>query len=230
MDESARARLLNDCLPLSAYQAQRQGLVDYLSPEGIAGPDLSRWIVEFAARRRQLSTQDDLRHWRPLPSEADLAATQDQELRTIDQDFARPEFQTALESFVLKHPGEPPAAATEHRGAYDSTPLPDRVGTTGGDARRRWPARSHSQASNRSLPTVQRSRVLRTVPDLDGARVPALAQVRRDRATGADARALMWDPAFEPQVARRGRAHRTPGDGDWTPPGKPQHHPCGWRR
>ena len=137
MDESARTRLLNDCLPLSAYQAQRQGLVDYLSPEGIAGRDLSGWILEFAARRRQLSAQDDLRHWRPLPSEEDLAATQDRELRTIDQDFARPEFQAALESFVLKRSGGPPAAATEYRGAYDSTPVPDRVAATGGDARRR---------------------------------------------------------------------------------------------
>ncbi len=32
----ARAALLHDCLPLSAYQAHRQGLVDYLVPEGLA--------------------------------------------------------------------------------------------------------------------------------------------------------------------------------------------------
>ncbi len=131
MDESARSRLLIDCLPLSAHQAQRQGLVDYLSPEGIVGRDLSDWILEFAAHRRQLSARDDLRHWRPLPSEEDLAATQDRELRTIDRDFARPEFQAALEGFVLKRRGGPPAAATEYRGAYDGPPAPDRVAATG---------------------------------------------------------------------------------------------------
>jgi putative two-component system protein, hydrogenase maturation factor HypX/HoxX len=134
MDESARTRLLTDCLPLSAHQAHRQGLVDYLSPEGIGGPDLGAWILEFAARHRRLAAQDDLRHWRPLPSDEDLAATQQRELRTIDRDFASKGFQAALEAFVLKRRGAPPATATEYRGAYDSTPEPDRIAATGARA------------------------------------------------------------------------------------------------
>jgi putative two-component system hydrogenase maturation factor HypX/HoxX len=137
MDEATRSRLLTECLPLSAYQAHRQGLVDYLAPEGIVGPDLSAWILEFAARHRQLAAHDDLRHWRPLPSEEDLVATQERELRTIDRDFASPEFQAALEGFVLKRRGTPPTAATEYRAAYDGIPAPDRLAAAGagGDAR-----------------------------------------------------------------------------------------------
>jgi putative two-component system protein, hydrogenase maturation factor HypX/HoxX len=123
MDEAARNRLLTECLPLSAFQAHRQGLVDYLVPEGVVGRDLLAWTLEFAARHRQLAADDDLRHWRPLPSEEDLAATQDRELRTIDRDFASPGFQAALEGFVLKRRGAPPVAATEYSGAYDGTPV-----------------------------------------------------------------------------------------------------------
>jgi hypothetical protein len=66
------------------------------------------------------------------------AGTQDRELRTIDRDFARAEFQTALEDFVLKRRGSPPAAATEYRGAYGSEAVPDRIAAigAGGDAPR----------------------------------------------------------------------------------------------
>jgi putative two-component system protein, hydrogenase maturation factor HypX/HoxX len=138
MDEAARSRLLTECLPLSAYQAHRLGLVDYLAPQGIVGRDLTAWTLEFAARHRQLVAQDDLRHWRPLPSEEDLVATQARELRTIDRDFASPGFQAALQGFVLKRRGAPPTAATEYRAAYDgtarpdATPAPDPVAATGG--------------------------------------------------------------------------------------------------
>jgi putative two-component system protein, hydrogenase maturation factor HypX/HoxX len=119
MDEGARTRLLHDCLPLSAYQAHRHGLVDYLVPDGVNEPDLTDWIIEFSARYRHLARPDDLQHWRPLPTEADLAATQQRELRTIDQDFATPDFQAALTDFVLKRRGTPPPAATEYRGSYE---------------------------------------------------------------------------------------------------------------
>ena len=127
MDEEARTRLLHDCLPVSAYQAHRQGLVDYLVPEGIHGRELTDWILEFAAKYRCLVQQEDLQHWRPLPSEADLATTQERELRTIDRDFATPDFQAALTGFVLKRRGPPPRAATEYRGSYDGTLEPDSV-------------------------------------------------------------------------------------------------------
>ena len=126
VDEAARHRLLNECLPLSGQQAHRQGLVDYLAPEGIVGNDLLDWTLEFAARQRELTADDDLRRWQPLPSEEDLVETQERELRTIERDFASPEFQAALEGFVLKRRGAPPAAATEFRGEYDGTAAPIR--------------------------------------------------------------------------------------------------------
>jgi putative two-component system protein, hydrogenase maturation factor HypX/HoxX len=127
MDEQARFRLLNDCLPLSAHQAHRQGLVDYLVPEGIHGRDLTEWILEFAVSLHRPATRDDLQNWRPLPSAEDLAATQEQELRTIDQDFATPRFQAALTRFVLKRRGAPLPAATEYRGSYERALAPDPV-------------------------------------------------------------------------------------------------------
>ncbi|GAA1894930.1 enoyl-CoA hydratase-related protein [Asanoa iriomotensis] len=117
-DEEARSALLHDCLPLSADQAHRQGLVDYLAPEGLAGEDLTEWTHEFAVNHRDTGKRADRQRWRPLPTEAELAATQDRELRRIDADFASQEFQAALAAFVLKHPGPPPRAATEYRGAY----------------------------------------------------------------------------------------------------------------
>ena len=117
-DEGSRASLLHECLPLSAYQARRQGLVDYLAPDGLGGRDLTDWIHEFAVNYRHPAKQLDRQRWRPLPTEAELTATQHRELRRIDQDFASPAFQSALSNFVLKRGGTPPAAATEYRGAY----------------------------------------------------------------------------------------------------------------
>ncbi|WP_116066212.1 enoyl-CoA hydratase-related protein [Asanoa ferruginea] len=117
-DEARRAALLHECLPFSAEQAQRQGLVDYLAPEGLAASDLTDWIHEFAVNYRHPAKQLDHQRWRPLPTEAELAATQQRELRRIDQDFASPAFQSALSNFVLKRPGKPPVAATEFKGTY----------------------------------------------------------------------------------------------------------------
>jgi putative two-component system hydrogenase maturation factor HypX/HoxX len=117
-DEAARAALLHECLPLSAHQAHRQGLVDYLAPEGLQARDLTDWIHEFAVNYRHPAKQLDHQRWRPLPTEAELAATQQRELRRIDHDFASPAFQSALSNFVLKRGGPPPTAATEYRGAY----------------------------------------------------------------------------------------------------------------
>jgi putative two-component system hydrogenase maturation factor HypX/HoxX len=117
-DEDARAGLLHDCLPLSAHQAHRQGLVDYLAPEGLTGADLTEWMHEFAINHRDAGKRADRQRWRPLPTEAELAATQERELRRIDADFASQEFQAALADFVLKRRGAPPRAATEYRGAY----------------------------------------------------------------------------------------------------------------
>lgn len=87
MDEQARNRLLDKCLPLSAavrdglegivrgrtgaliaHQAHRWGLVDYLLPDGIGGCDLTDWITEFANRHRRLALPDDLQHWRSPPT------------------------------------------------------------------------------------------------------------------------------------------------------------------
>ena len=117
-DAQARAALLHDCLPLSAFQAQRQGLVDYLAPEGLAGDDLMEWVHEFALNHRAAGKRADRARWRPLPTEAELAATQDRELARIDRDFASPEFQSAVANFVLKRATAPPTAAIEFRAAY----------------------------------------------------------------------------------------------------------------
>ncbi len=117
-DSQARAALLHDCLPLSAYQAHRQGLVDYLVPEGLYGDDLMEWTYEFARNHRDQGKRADRQRWQPLPTEAELAATQDRELNRIDRDFASPEFQSAVANFVLKRGSAPPTAAIEYRGAY----------------------------------------------------------------------------------------------------------------
>ncbi|GIF70964.1 enoyl-CoA hydratase-related protein [Asanoa siamensis] len=117
-DEVARVGLLHDCLPLSADQALRQGLVDYLAPEGLSGPDLTEWVYELAANHGHPGKQADRQRWRPLPTEAELAETQERELRRIDADFASEEFQSAVTNFVLKRGGTAPRAATEYRGAY----------------------------------------------------------------------------------------------------------------
>ncbi|MDG4820286.1 enoyl-CoA hydratase-related protein [Asanoa sp. WMMD1127] len=117
--ESSRSALLHDCLPLSAFQAHQQGLVDYLAPGSLSDEDLLMWVHEFALNHRDQGKRSDDQRWRPLPTEAELASTQARELEVIDRDFASEPFQSALADFVHKRGGHPPAAATEYRGAYD---------------------------------------------------------------------------------------------------------------
>ncbi|MFG1954643.1 enoyl-CoA hydratase-related protein [Micromonospora sp. NPDC048830] len=122
-DPADRHALLNECLPLSAYQAHRQGLVDYLAPAGLTGPALTEWIVEFS---RNYGAQVDRRVMkvRDAPSAEAEAATSRAELTTIFRDFAGSDFQQALARFVLKQPATPPVAARRYRGGYQESNFP----------------------------------------------------------------------------------------------------------
>jgi putative two-component system protein, hydrogenase maturation factor HypX/HoxX len=119
-DADTRHALLTECLPVSAQQAHRMGLVDEVAPGGLDAADLGEWALDVARRYTSLAAQGRVSP-PPPPSRDEQDATAETELAAIDEDFGDPGFQAALTRFVLKLPGEPPvgpAAAGEYRGAY----------------------------------------------------------------------------------------------------------------